>query len=86
MKLFIVGYGEYFLFSIMSLPWTEIGLPIPNVVLEYSEELQRSIFDYLKQLGDNERKAYNIAFNHLGTSFNIVRSMGYVSWKKRLVG
>jgi hypothetical protein len=70
----------------MSLPWTEIGLPIPNVVLEYSEELQRSIFDYLKQLGDNERKAYNIAFNHLGTSFNIVRSMGYVSWKKRLVG
>jgi len=70
----------------MLLPWTEIGLPIPNIVLEYSEELQMSVFNYLKQLGDDERKAYNIAFNHLGTSFNIVRSTGYVFWKKRVVG
>ena len=68
------------------LNWTELDLPIPTIILEYSEEIQKSILDYLKQLNNDERKAYTIAFNHLGTSFNIVRSTGYVSWKKRMIG
>jgi len=72
--------------TMSALIWTELDLPIPTIILEYSEEIQKSIFDYLKQLNDDERKAYTIAFNHLGTSFNIMRSTGYVSWKKRVIG
>jgi len=34
-------------------------------------------------LNDNQKKAYSIAKNHLGTSFNLVRSTGYVEWKKK---
>ena len=37
---------------------------------------------YLEQLSPQERKAYDIAKSHLGTSFNILRSNGYKSWIK----
>ena len=37
------------------LNWTELDLPIPTIILEYSEEIQKSIFDYLKQLNNDER-------------------------------
>ncbi len=70
--------------NIETMSSTFEGLSIPSNVFNYSEELQRSIFDYLKQLNDDERKAYTIALNHLGSSFNIIRSTGYVSWKKRV--
>ena len=30
-----------------------------------------------------ERKVYNIAKEHLGTSFNILKSVGYINWKKK---
>jgi hypothetical protein len=60
----------------------EIGLKIPEQVYTYPEELQQKIFQYLSQLGENERKAYSIALGHLGTSFNIVRSTGYIEWVK----
>jgi len=58
-----------------------LGLPIPEQIVDYPKELQQSIYDYLGQLGDYERKAYVIAKEHLGTSFNIVRSTGYIEWK-----
>ena len=38
--------------------------------------------EYIKQLSDHEKKAYEIAMNHLGTSFNIYRSNGFIEWKK----
>lgn len=50
----------------------------------YSVELQESVLQYLKQLDDKERIAYAIAKEHLGTSFNLVKSIGYTSWKKTL--
>jgi hypothetical protein len=31
---------------------------------------------------EHERVAYEIAFNHLGTSFNVYRSNGFIDWKK----
>ena len=58
-----------------------LGLPIPEQIFNYPEELQQSIYDYLSQLDNYERKAYVIAKEHLGTSFNIVRSTGYIEWK-----
>ena len=38
---------------------------------------------YLEQLKPQERKAYDIARSHLGTSFDILRSNGYKSWIKK---
>lgn len=58
-------------------------IELPENMTRYSEEERKSIFEYLNQLNDNEKKGYSIAKNHLGTSFNLVRSTGYVEWKKK---
>ena len=47
-----------------------------------SSELQDNVMQYLRSLGEKERQAYKIAIGHLGTSFNIVKSTGYVEWFK----
>ena len=65
--------------SIMS-QFEELGLPIPKTVLDLSEEKQKEIYDYLKQLDEHQKIAYNIAYHHLNTSFNIYRSNGYKEW------
>jgi hypothetical protein len=49
---------------------------------KYPQEVQESILKYLEQLGDKERIAYSIAKEHLGTSFNVLKSVGYITWKK----
>jgi len=49
---------------------------------KYPQHVQDSILKYLEQLGDKERIAYSIAKEHLGTSFSILKSIGYISWKK----
>jgi|UniRef100_A0A6C0DSD9 hypothetical protein len=49
---------------------------------KYPQEVQESILKYLEQLGDKERIAYSIAKEHLGTSFNVLKSIGYITWKK----
>jgi transcriptional regulator CtsR len=41
----------------------------------------KSIEQYLKSLNEQERKTLEIAKDHLGTSFNIKRSIGYITWK-----
>jgi hypothetical protein len=59
-----------------------LGLPISEKVHFLPEERQRDIYLYLSQLSDHEKKAYLIAFQHLGTSFDILRSNGFCEWKK----
>ena len=44
---------------------------------------EKSINAYLQQFNETEKKAYLIAKSHLGTSFNIARSNGYIEWKKK---
>ena len=41
------------------------------------------VLQYLSQLTPLERKALLIAESHLGTSFDILRSTGYVTWLKK---
>jgi hypothetical protein len=65
------------------LSFQEFNLPIPETVHSLSEEKQREIYEYLKQLDEHQKKAYIIAFNHLGTSFNIYRSNGFKEWKHK---
>lgn len=38
---------------------------------------------YLSQLSPLELKALNIAKQHLGSSFNIFKSNGFVAWMKK---
>jgi hypothetical protein len=57
-------------------------LPLPNNFENYDTETQSSIIEYITQLSDLEKKAYKIAYNHLGSSFNVVKSNGYNDWLK----
>lgn len=38
--------------------------------------------EYIKSLSEREYKAYIIAKEHLGSSFDLEKSIGYISWKK----
>ena len=61
----------------------DLKLPLPNSIFSYPQETQHDIYNYLSQMDEINQKAYIIAFNHLGTSFHITRSIGYIEWKKK---
>ena len=62
-----------------------LDLPIPTIVRSYTAEKQREIFEYLSEMHEKERIGYKIAFDHLGTSFDILRSNGFINWKRNKV-
>lgn len=59
-----------------------LNIPIPESIKQYPIEKQEEIFNYLNELDEYEKKAYEIAYNHLGSSFNIYRSNGFKEWIK----
>ena len=46
-------------------------------------ETNPNIQQYLAQLDDLQKKAHDIAKHHLGTSYNIAKSNGYMDWLKQ---
>ena len=64
------------------LDFEKIKLAIPPSVLKLPLEKQTEIYNYLIQMNDYQKKAYLIAKDHLGTSFNIIKSNGFIEWKK----
>jgi hypothetical protein len=60
----------------------EISLELPSLFENYDPILQESIIKYLKHLNKIERQAYTIGKAHLGSSFNIVKSNGFLDWNK----
>jgi hypothetical protein len=60
----------------------ELALELPNNFENYDIVTQELIVQYLRQLNPIEKKAYSIGKQHLGSSFNVVRSNGFVNWKK----
>ena len=46
------------------------------------QNIQQLVAEYMDQLSDVERKACAIAKDHLGSSFNIVKSNGFNDWIK----
>jgi hypothetical protein len=60
-----------------------LKLPISESIKLYSEEQQKEIYQYLNEMTHHERIGYEIAFNHLGTSFNVYRSNGFIEWKHK---
>jgi len=39
---------------------------------------------YVESLSEKELKAYHIAKTHLGTSFSLEKSRGFIEWKKKM--
>jgi hypothetical protein len=59
-----------------------LNIKLPELIKTQTIEEQREIFDYLSSMDDHHIKAYEIALNHLGSSFNIYRSNGFKEWKQ----
>lgn len=64
-----------------SLNFKNLNIPIHEDIYSYTNDKQKEIYNYLCQLDEQQKKAYIIAFNHLGSSFNIYKSNGFKSWK-----
>jgi hypothetical protein len=47
----------------------------------YSQEQLVNL--YIQQFNSVQKKAYEISQSHLKSSFNILRSNGYIEWKKK---
>jgi len=55
-----------------------------NLQRDVSAE-QTDLDTYVKTFDEKELKAYNIAVEHLGMSFQLEKSIGYLTWKKEHV-
>ena len=64
------------------IDFKSLNLSIPESTMLYSNDQQKEMFQYLSEMNENERTAYEIAVNHLASSFNIYRSNGFTEWKK----
>ena len=62
--------------------FSQLDIKIPEQVHTYSKERQKEIFEYLQNMNEIDKKAYIIALDHLGSSFNIYRSNGFKEWKQ----
>lgn len=58
------------------------NIDLPTNYNSYDEPTQKLILQYLQHLNSIELKAYHIAKQHLGSSFNLVKSNGYCEWVK----
>ena len=54
-----------------------------EVVQNAPFELRETIKSYFKSMTDMQKKTFLIAKNHLGTSFNIFKSNGFVNFEKQ---
>jgi len=61
----------------------ELGLELPVNYEKYNVVIQQSIVQYIKQLNTIEKQAYKIGKQHLGSSFNVIKSNGYNTWLKK---
>jgi hypothetical protein len=44
---------------------------------------EKLIEKYVAQLSEQEKLVLDIAIDHLGSSFDIVRSIGYIKWAEK---
>jgi len=58
-----------------------LEIPVSQNINAYSTDEQEKIYNYLTQLNEQQKKAYIIAYEHLGSSFNIRKSNGFKTWK-----
>ena len=51
-------------------------------IMPINKEQETKIKQYIEQMTDREKKAYNIAIEDLQTSFDVVKCIGYQNWLK----
>jgi len=56
-----------------------------KITPEQSNNESDLIEQYVNQLSEKEKKAYNIAKSHLGMSFQVEKSNGFLKWKKNKI-
>ena len=54
-----------------------------KILKDDSSEQDFEITRYLEQLSEGERQTYEIAKQHLESSFSIEKSIGFINWKKQ---
>jgi hypothetical protein len=54
--------------------------PIIEKTIEKTIEQLKHL--YIESLSKKEKKAYDIAFQHLGSSFTLEKSVGFLEWIK----
>ena len=47
------------------------------------QEQSSDVQMYIKQLSELEKNVLKIAEEHLGSSFKITKSIGFINWKKK---
>ena len=58
-------------------------IPFDKILAPYTPEKQQEIMDYFREMNALSQKCCFIAFEHLGSSFNILRSNGFKEWKAK---
>ena len=53
--------------------------------MNLNNETENLVQQYIASLTEKELKAYEIAREHLGTSFQIEKSNGFIQWCKKLM-
>ena len=66
----------------MEFNFETLEIPEPPLFHTYSTDTQKNIYEYLSELDYHNKSIYKIAHHHLETSFNIVKSNGYIKWCK----
>ncbi len=65
-----------------NIHFEELNMAVPEIIYTFPVEVQHEVYKYIEQMDETHRKAYLIAKEHLGSSFNICKSNGYKEWKK----
>ena len=51
--------------------------------MEYKDEITELMMRYIESMNDKERVAYEIAKDHLQSSFDLVKSIGYKKFAEK---
>lgn len=62
---------------------SQTPVPLPPNFEQQNDVTKENIIKYLNHLVPIEQKAYCIGLNHLGSSFNLLKSNGYNDWLKK---
>lgn len=60
----------------------DILLPDPVLFASYDAATQSDLIAFVASLSSLQRQAYLIGKQHLGTSFHLLKSNGFIDWKK----
>lgn len=66
----------------MEILEAELGVQLPVQFEKYDILTKELIIKYIKQMNPIEKLAFKIGKDHLGSSFNILKSNGFINWKK----